>query len=67
MGSDLKSEFPLPSEVSDFRFLLGNNLPGYAVLECDTPIDPVRLFFSREQLEELSKQARSAATKLEET
>ena len=64
MGSDLKSKFPLPSEVSDFRFLLRNNLPGYAVLECDTPINPVRLFFSREQLEELSKQARSAATKL---
>ena len=64
MDSDLKSKLPLHSEFSDFRFLRSDNLPGYAVLECDTPTNPVRLFFSREQLEVLSKQARSEATKL---
>ena len=64
MDSDLKSKFPLPSEVSDFRFLRSNILPGYAVLECDTPTNPVRLFFSKDQLEEVSKQARLAASKL---
>ena len=42
MDSDLKSKFPVPSEVSDFRFLRSDNLPSYAVLECDTPTNPVR-------------------------
>jgi hypothetical protein len=59
----MSSKFPLPSEVSDFRFLRGANLPGYVVLEFDTATNPIRVFLSRDQLEQLVRQAGIALAK----
>jgi hypothetical protein len=64
MNSDAKSKLPLPSEVSDFRFLRSDKAPGYAVLELATATNPVRVFLSREQIERLATEARITASKL---
>ena len=47
----MTSKLPVPSEVSDLRFLRGKTLPGYAVLEFDAATNPIRVFLSRDQLE----------------
>jgi hypothetical protein len=58
------SKFPLPSEVSDLRFLRGANLPGYVVLELDTATNPIRIFLSRNQLELVVNRAGIALAKI---
>ena len=58
------SKLPLPSEVTDFRFLVSDSLPGVAVLEFDTPSNPVRVFLSKKQLERLIGEAKITQTKL---
>jgi hypothetical protein len=46
-----------------FRFLTSPSLPTMAVLEVDTPTNPVRIGFDKEQLEALAKAAAAAAAK----
>jgi hypothetical protein len=58
------AKYPLPSEATDFRFLISDNAPGYAVLEIDTPSNPVRMFLSKEQLDRLATEAKIASVKL---
>ena len=58
MNRDQKSKLPLPVEASDFRFLVSASAPGHAVLEFDTPTNPIRVFLSKEQIERLETQAR---------
>jgi hypothetical protein len=48
----MNSKLPLPSEITNLRFLRGDTLPGYAVLEFDTVANPIRVFLSRDQLRE---------------
>jgi hypothetical protein len=57
-------KLPLPSRVSDFRFWRIHNPPGFAVLEFETAANPIRVFLSKEQLDELIKQARLTSEKL---
>jgi hypothetical protein len=47
------------------RFLRGDTLPGYAVLEFDTLANPIRVFLSRDQLEHLARYARMTLAKIE--
>ena len=58
----MNSKFPLPSEVTDLRFLRGKSLPGYAAF--DTAANPVRLFLSRDQIEQLVHYARITLEKI---
>jgi hypothetical protein len=53
----MNSKLPLPSEITNLRFLRGDTLPGYAVLEFDTTTNPTRVFLSRDQLEYLARYA----------
>jgi hypothetical protein len=61
----LQSKLPYPIEISDLRFLRGDNLPGYAVLEFDTVANPIRVFLSRDQLERLVNDARITVAKID--
>jgi hypothetical protein len=61
----MTSKFPLPNEVLDFRFLRGANLPGYVVLEFDTAANPIRVFLSRAQIEQLVHYARITVAKID--
>ena len=58
-----KSKLPLPSQVSSFRFLINKSLQGMAVLEFDTPTNPIRVFLSKQQIERLDKEARLTLAK----
>ena len=60
----MNSKFPLPGEVSDFRFLRGATLPEYVVLEFDTATNPSRIFLSRDQLDLLVSKAGIALAKI---
>jgi hypothetical protein len=64
MNSDQTPKLPLPSEASDFRFLVSASAPGHAVLEFDTPTNPVRVFLSAGQIERLAVDARLTVAKL---
>lgn len=64
MNSIAESKLPLPSEVSDFRFLIGDSTPGHAVLEFDTPTNPIRVFLSQAQLDRLASNAKITSVKL---
>jgi hypothetical protein len=64
MNSDDSAKLPVPVEVSDFRFLVAPSVPGYAVLEFDTATNPVRVFLSLGQLEQLITRANVVARKL---
>ena len=57
-------KLPVPSRVSDFRFRRDRKAPGYTVLEFDTATNPIRVFLSKEQLDELIAQARLTSEKL---
>ena len=57
-------KYPVPSEASDFRFLTSASAPDHAVLEIDTPTSPIRLFLSRDQLEQLAVKAGIARAKI---
>jgi hypothetical protein len=61
----MNSKLPLPSEITNLRFLRGDTLPGYAVLEFDTIANPIRVFLSRDQLEHLVRYARITLAKIE--
>jgi hypothetical protein len=61
----MTSKLPLPSEVTDLRFLRSENLSGYAVLQFDTAANPIRVFLSREQLDRLVRNARIAIAKID--
>ena len=61
----MNSKLPLPSEVSDFRFLRGANLPGYVVLELDTATNPIRIFLSRDQVGTLREKSGIAVAKID--
>jgi len=65
MGGEKVSKYPLPSEASDFRFLISDSAPGHAVLEFDTPSNPVRVFLSKEQLKRLVREAGITAAKMD--
>jgi hypothetical protein len=55
---------PLPNEALGFRFLIGDDAPGRALLEFDTPTDPVRVVLSQAQLDRLSSEAKITSVKL---
>ena len=61
----MTSKLPVPSKVSELRFLRSRTLPGYAVLEFDTAANPIRVFLSRDKLELLVKDARITIAKLD--
>jgi len=60
----MTERLPLPRGTSDFRFLRSDSAPGYVVLEFDTTANPIRVFLSRDQLEQLIAQARLTSKKL---
>ena len=41
------SEYPVPTEVTKFRFLFGEKVRTHVVLEFETAKNPVRVFLSR--------------------
>jgi hypothetical protein len=57
-------KYPPPVQACGFRFLAGPALT-HAVLEVDTETNPVRVFFSKKQLERLAVDALTAAFKYE--
>ena len=61
----MNSKLPLLSEITNLRFLRGDTLRGYAVLEFDTVANPIRVFLSRDQLEHLARHARITLAKIE--
>jgi hypothetical protein len=58
------NKLPIPSEISGFRFWRIHKPPGFAVLEFDTAANPIRVFLSKAQLDELIVQARLTSEKL---
>jgi hypothetical protein len=58
----MSSKLPLPSEITNLRFLRGDT---YAVLEFNTVANPIRVFLSRDQLEHLARYARITLAKIE--
>jgi hypothetical protein len=58
-----KSKFPLPVQVTGFRFLTDPSRPTHAVLEIDTAANPLRVDFDKEQLEKLARDATLVAAK----
>ena len=58
-------KYPVPSEATDFRFLTSDEAPGHAVLEFDTPSNPVRVFISKELLKRLVTEAGIAVAKMD--
>jgi hypothetical protein len=51
-------------QASHFRFWRIHNPPGFAVLQFDTDTNPIRVFLSKEQLDELIGQAKLTSEKL---
>jgi hypothetical protein len=56
------SKLPIPVEVVDFRFLISDTIPNHAVLEVDTSTNPVRVFLTQGQLDQLAAKVGSPAT-----
>jgi hypothetical protein len=65
MPSDRRSKLPLPVEVSGFEFLSSPAAPTHAVLEFWTESNPLRVFLTKAQLEQLASKAAIAATKIQ--
>jgi hypothetical protein len=60
-----ESRLPVPVQVEAMEFLFDPKLPAEAVLEFITSASPIRLFLTKPQLEELSKKAAAAASKID--
>ena len=58
-------KLPVPSEATDFRFLVSDNVPEHAVLESDTLLNPVRVFLSKTQIERLAIEAQITRKKMD--
>ena len=52
------------SEASGFWFVFRDESPDRAVLEFDTPANPIRVSLSQEQLDRLATEAKIASVKL---
>jgi hypothetical protein len=64
MNRDLQAKMPLPVEVIEFDFLRNQQIASHVVLELRTATNPIRLFLTKSQLQELSSKAQIAASKL---
>jgi hypothetical protein len=65
MPSDRRSKLPLPVEVTGFEFLSSPAAPTHAVLEFWTEGNPLRVFLTKAQLQELASKAAIAAIKIQ--
>jgi hypothetical protein len=65
MTYDPQSKLPWPVEVTDFAFLTSPAAPAHAVLEFQTAANPLRVFLTKRQIEQLAAKAKIAATKIE--
>jgi hypothetical protein len=58
------SKLPVPVEVIAMDFLVSPNTPKHAVLELRTQANPIRVFLTRVQIEELVMKSMMAAGKV---
>ena len=64
MTYNSQSKLPLPIKALGMDFLTSKSSQTHVVLEFQTSSNPLRVFLSRQQLQELASKARVAATKL---
>ena len=64
MTQDDLSKLPVPVEVTEILLRTSPSAPSHAVLELRTPANPIRVFLTKSQLEELASKARLAGAKL---
>ena len=64
MTDDHFSSYPIPVETTGFEFEIPEGAPTSAVLEFRTFSNPVRLFLTKYQVEQLAAKATEAASKI---
>lgn len=64
MTYDPNAKLPMPVEVLEIDFRKKKDLDTHVVLEFRTGLNPIRVFLTKQQLEELAVKAQIAATKL---
>ncbi len=64
MTYDPQSKLPLPVEVLGIDFRKRKDIESHVVLELKTASNPLRVFLTKQQLQELASKAQIAATKL---
>jgi hypothetical protein len=60
-----RSRLPVPVEVLGLDFLSSRQAPTHVVLEFRTASNPIRVFLSKAQVEELQRKSGIAATKID--